>query len=165
MRIIIAFVLLITSVLNATGQFKELKELPDNLLTTPVLLSMSLDDELFEETSKKIIADLKLLGIDVVTKINMDKNPTKALKQRDEFDNLMKEYKVQNVVGVNFLTFKFNKKTKYTNIAYIVEKEKAFITIMKSEDAGSRSPTLYMIKKNDYKKALDNLAKEIDKQF
>ncbi len=154
------------------SQYKELKELPSNFLSEPVMLTTSLDDETFEFASEKIKGDLKLLGINVVTIYNMSKNLTKAAKQRKEMEAIMKDYKVKNVIGVNFLTFTFVRKrsARASDVTYVwgelVQKEKAYITVTNSTTMNSKAkPEIYMIKKNDYPKALKVLEKQIQSQF
>lgn len=153
---------------QSQAQYKNIDELPSDLLENPVLLTTSLDEDNFEAMSEQMIADLKILGINVVYKMNLSKNPSKFAKQREEMEQLLVDYKISNIVGVNFLTFKFHFKQKsFDNIQWKreVEKEKAYITVMDAEQVNSKQPEIFMIDKNTYNKVLDKFKKTIDTQF
>ncbi len=149
---------LITTTIQA--QYKELKKLPDGLLTANVMLTTNVDDGIFEELSNLVIEDFQSAGIQVKEKYNMSNNPTKAASQRKEVESIINENDIDIVIGVNFVTFNFSTK----NGGYR-EKQKAFITVAESDIMYSKKPEFFMIKKNIYAKALDALMKQIEKQF
>lgn len=143
-----------------SGQNKFLTELPANVLNEPVILTLTVDESIFEELSNIVKTDLNLLGIKVVQSFNIDENPTRRARQMDTFNSLVDEVGAEIVVGVTFINYAL----KNGDLRSVYKKNKAFITVMSAVQLDSKYPEIFMINEKSYQKALSKLKEELTKQ-
>lgn len=159
MKNLLLAIIAILSCPNLNAQYKLNKELPANLMDSRIILSLSLDEELYKEYSKIIVNDLKGLGLNIVGSYNFSKNPTKAKEQMKEFMKSIEEKKADNLITVAFITHRSDFKS-----GLVIQKEKVYIVIAKAEEPQAKGEA-YLIKKNTYNKVIELFDKQIKKQF